>query len=343
MLPLTGQQGGLYSRYHAVMLLLVKTHRRSEPKPSGAMFAHQLRIRDMPWIESHADLGEHPKLYALADALGIETPTAVGHLKYLWWHAIKYALDGNLSSIGQKGIARVAKWNGDPSAFVSAMVSSGFLNADLTIHDWMDYAGRYLDLKESNRKKQQAFRDRKAKEVTGYVTPVVTGLRNPGSNHATVPNHTLPDQGNKKGGEVEVVPPMIPPMTLKELKADARVVAKGIPDSVIERFYDRHDSMNWVYKGDIIRNPVGLLIGYADTVRQSESKLNGHQHQSSGAADMIRNQTELKRVEDRMKQLKEQAGQDAFGSVMWSDKQRDEHKKLKARAEELKKALGFTV
>jgi hypothetical protein len=101
----------------------------------------------MTWIESHASLGDHPKLYALADALHIGEAQAVGHLHYLWWWATENAQDGRLS-IPERGISRAMRWKGNAAKLVDALVDAGFVDrctdGQLCIHDWMDYAGKLI-------------------------------------------------------------------------------------------------------------------------------------------------------------------------------------------------------
>jgi hypothetical protein len=68
----------------------------------------------MAWIESHQSLGRHPKTKAAARALDISRVQLVGHLHYLWWWALDFAEDGDLSGIDPDDIAEEAMWDGDP-------------------------------------------------------------------------------------------------------------------------------------------------------------------------------------------------------------------------------------
>lgn len=104
----------------------------------------------MAWIESHQELGQHPKARKLAQLLGIHRMQAIGHLHALWWWALDYAADGDLSKFDVSDIALGAEWDGDPEVFVRALVdcgprgSSGFLDETdgvLAIHDWHEHTG----------------------------------------------------------------------------------------------------------------------------------------------------------------------------------------------------------
>jgi hypothetical protein len=159
------------------------------------------------WIESHQELGSHPKTKRLARALGISLPAAVGHLHYLWWWTLDYGENGSLAKYTPEDIADAMLWEGDADALIEALLScgigggGGFLNRDsdgrLSIHDWEQYVGRLEHARDQNRKKQQRWRDRhvtgvvtrESPEDNGYVTGYATN-----SNPATVPNLTVPNQ-----------------------------------------------------------------------------------------------------------------------------------------------------
>ena len=113
------------------------------------------------WIESHQTLGSHPKTKKLARLLGVDTPTAVGHLHYLWWWAMDYAPNGSLRRYDAADIADAALWKGDPQQFVDAAVAAGFLDGDesgLCIHAWDQYTGRLMDQRERKRVYDKAQR-----------------------------------------------------------------------------------------------------------------------------------------------------------------------------------------
>jgi hypothetical protein len=105
----------------------------------------------MAWLESHQDLRSHPKTARLKRRLGISLPTAIGHLHLLWWWALSYADDGDLVAFDADQIADAAGWeDGNADEFVRAMIAAGFLDEDLKIHDWWEYAGRLVVRREAN-------------------------------------------------------------------------------------------------------------------------------------------------------------------------------------------------
>ncbi|MDR1572389.1 MAG: HNH endonuclease [Clostridiales Family XIII bacterium] len=114
----------------------------------------------MAWIESHQELGRHPKTKRLARALQTSLPTAVGHLTFFWWWALDYAQNGDLNGFDEADMADAAGWEGEPGVFVNALIAAKFLDQDergTRIHDWHDYAGRLI----GQRRAQAASRQKK--------------------------------------------------------------------------------------------------------------------------------------------------------------------------------------
>lgn len=161
----------------------------------------------MAWIESHQTLAAHPKTRKLAHLLSVSKPAAIGHLHCLWWWAIDYTEDGGLERFDSLDIAIAGEWEGDPDAFVGALVKAGFLDESpdghLSIHDWADYAGKLIERKKAN---AQRMRDARAAEKAAS-TAHGSGTNNERAAHVqrtddarverpnqTIPNQTKPDQ-----------------------------------------------------------------------------------------------------------------------------------------------------
>lgn len=121
----------------------------------------------MTYIESHKELVGHPKTKKAARLLGVSIPTALGHLHMLWYWAMDYADDGNLTDHDPQDIADAVAWDGEPQAFIDALVNcglnrgSGFLDlvdGQLTIHDWMQYAGNLIERRRLDAQRKRAAR-----------------------------------------------------------------------------------------------------------------------------------------------------------------------------------------
>lgn len=90
----------------------------------------------------------HPKTLDLAARLGVNRPTALGHLELLWHYCAQFTPQGNVGKYADGAIAGACDWTGDPQAFVGALVASGWIDPDpahrLIVHDWPDHAPRWV-------------------------------------------------------------------------------------------------------------------------------------------------------------------------------------------------------
>lgn len=127
----------------------------------------------MSYIESHQELGRHPKTKRLARLLSVSLPCAVGHLQFLWWWAMDYAQDGDLTKFDAFDIADAAGWEGNPQVFLDALIQcgigdgAGFVEHDqygaMWLHDWNQYGGKLF---EERRKNAQRVASHRSKQVT---------------------------------------------------------------------------------------------------------------------------------------------------------------------------------
>lgn len=98
----------------------------------------------MAWIESHEDIGQHPKTYALYTSLNADLCTCVGVLHLLWHFTLKFAWrDGDLSKFSPSQIAMAVGWTKDPKTLIKALQESGWLDG-MVVHDWFHYAGKII-------------------------------------------------------------------------------------------------------------------------------------------------------------------------------------------------------
>lgn len=122
----------------------------------------------MAWIESHDTLKDHPKTRRFRRSLGVNLPQVIGHLHLLWWWALEYAENGDLSKYDAADIAEAAGWDGDADDFLGALVDAGFVDKDdndgFSLHDWHDYAGRLIEKREQNRERQRRYRLRQRQD-----------------------------------------------------------------------------------------------------------------------------------------------------------------------------------
>ncbi len=159
----------------------------------------------IPWIQVYSNLPQHRKTSRLADELKLSSAAvdpnmvAVGILIGLWTWAIQNAYDGDLSECSPRTIANACQWKKKPETLVQALIKTGWLDEDMRLHDWEEYAVLLIDQEEERKQKtrDRVSRYRNKRNVTGGVTGNVTDTP---CNAPTVPNHTKPDQFSCGGG-----------------------------------------------------------------------------------------------------------------------------------------------
>lgn len=151
----------------------------------------------MAWIESHQAVGGHPKTKKLARLLDVSLPETVGHLHYLWWWALDFAQDGNLTKYDAYDIKDATLWDGDEMTLLNALMETGFIDVTddgIFLHDWEEYAGKLIERRAKDRARKRSaaeaagvpssFRrssDGKSTEVDG--NPSASCVTNQPTNH----------------------------------------------------------------------------------------------------------------------------------------------------------------
>jgi len=111
----------------------------------------------MPWIESHTTLRRNHKLRRLSVFLDIEPVHVMGHLHCLWHNVLELREDGDISAWTPSEIAHYAEYKGDSNKFYEAL-RDGWIdefNGFILIHDWLIYAGRYLQTRYRSAKPEK--------------------------------------------------------------------------------------------------------------------------------------------------------------------------------------------
>lgn len=119
------------------------------------------------WIESHQSLRSHPKIKKAARIACINEFEMIGRLHCLWWWALDYAPDGDLTNYTDDDIEDAVDWSGERGLFVTALTDCGFNGngglIDVTresrvIHDWHEYGGRLLEKRQANKERMREKR-----------------------------------------------------------------------------------------------------------------------------------------------------------------------------------------
>ncbi len=129
----------------------------------------------MAWLPSHQSIGHHPKTRKLARHLKISLPATIGHLHLLWWWALDYAPNGNLSRYESADIAEACMFDGDPETFFTALHEAGFLDLssddEWIIHDWGEYGGKYVEQKNQDAERKRQNRNKKKLQTQAVPPP----------------------------------------------------------------------------------------------------------------------------------------------------------------------------
>lgn len=139
----------------------------------------------MAWIESHEEIGDHKKTHRLSAQLGCSIPTAVGLVHLLWHYTLKVAWkDGDLSEFTPPVIARACWFDGDPFLLIEALKESEFIDKNMFVHEWKEYAKHIIYQRKYNHIK----RKNQVKNLQNSCkNPVVTPKKAP------LPNLTIPN------------------------------------------------------------------------------------------------------------------------------------------------------
>lgn len=230
----------------------------------------------MAWIEVHQSLPSHRKTSKLMRELGVKTRAqAVGHLVMLWLWALDNAPTGNLRELDPDDVAEAAGWAGDSGKLLAALEKSGYLDEDGSVHDWGAYAGRLIDKRAANAKRNREARAKKkascdaenensdasrahherATSVSRDVATVPNRTQQY-QNH-TVPLSPLPSHegaGAEGVGEREFLPP-----TIEQAREYAN--AAGL-DVDAEAFVKANEAAGWKdSEGRPIRNWMAWMQG----------------------------------------------------------------------------------
>jgi hypothetical protein len=173
----------------------------------------------MAYVEVHQSLLGHWKTLRLSRMLQMDRFAVVGRLMALWSWAIDNAPEGWVATCDVDLLADVMGWEGEPRTLCDALLTAGFLDSAegaFVLHEWMDYAGRLMEQRRANAKRQQAWRDRnKADDHSSEVRNGDVTVTSASRNGATVPNRTPSvdaEVSSDGDGEIIVAAAAAPPV-----------------------------------------------------------------------------------------------------------------------------------
>lgn len=133
----------------------------------------------IPWIQVYSNLMTHPKTSRLAEELGLSSASAepeaiaVGMLVGLWTWAVQNAYNGDLSGCTERSIATACRYRKKPEALIKGLLAAGWLDEDMKLHNWEEYASLLMDAEDSKRSKtRERVKRYREKKCNGDVTPM---------------------------------------------------------------------------------------------------------------------------------------------------------------------------
>ncbi len=217
----------------------------------------------MPWIESHTVLLRHRKLKPLAFDLRLKPVYVLGHLHALWHVALEQAEDGDLSHWTDEFIADSACYSGDPQEFVRLLQKHKWLDGRI-IHDWLDYAGRYLEAKyrTSNPERLKAIKEKHEKAKSDLSQTLDRPPYQPDQ----------PNQHKEKTGKKQPAP--VENLKLKSLLEEVNKSGFNIYQ-LIGKFRKEAKKKRLLMFGEDYRIPDEILIKVAESYLKNKAGIKG--------------------------------------------------------------------
>ncbi len=246
----------------------------------------------MAWIESHQVLEKHPKVLQLAKSCGWSIDETIGKLHRFWWWCLDYATDGRLDKFDHSTIASVFGVQEHGENVVQVLLKLRWLDSDpeIRVHDWWDYAGRFLQVRYKRTpkvwKEIKRFYGHSVQRTNNRTTTEQSAINNHKPNQPNLTNLNQPDL-TKPTSPSKAASPLATVDTtstwdayseeyksrygvlpIRNAKVNSclksfmsRVPEKEAPD--IASFYVRHPGAYYVSRG----HPVELLLRDAEKIR----------------------------------------------------------------------------
>ena len=175
------------------------------------------------YVQLDADYWDHPKTLYLTELLGPKVGAAEIPPR-MWCWAARYCHAGVFRSVAQLALA--CRFRGKPETLQSALVTSGFLEADgLTIHEWMEHTGGDIAVYEAKKERSRSeIRRKRCRNVSATDKNV---------------GETLPPIGSDRiGTDRNGTDPPIAVVHLERLLRIARTQKIAGQDGTIRKFVE---------------------------------------------------------------------------------------------------------
>jgi hypothetical protein len=113
------------------------------------------------YVQMDHKLYDDPALFRCSERLQVNHKEMLGMISLLWKFAMIHRIEGNLSDLSDKEIARSACFDStEPENFVAALIENGFLTTEKKIPNWYEHSGQIF----AERRRVKEYRDKKKKE-----------------------------------------------------------------------------------------------------------------------------------------------------------------------------------
>lgn len=126
------------------------------------------------YVKCFDSIREHPKMYALSEALKIPDYAAIGIIMGVSLWGARNTKDGEITGIPPRAIADAIHWKKKPEILLQALVNCGFIDKTEDgrsfLHEFAEYGGKLEEARQKSSERVKAFRERKKGECNDYVT-----------------------------------------------------------------------------------------------------------------------------------------------------------------------------
>lgn len=175
--------------------------------------------RSLPWFRVDVDIVGHPKIYALAEGLGVSDNEALGVVVRLFAYTMRYAARGRLAPGARPALERACSVRGQ-SDVVPQLVRAGWLDElgedGWEVHDWDEHQGAAVAKAEKDADRK---RRKRADRAPGAET--ARGRRGDGAGNGTERDGTVETTSVEQARLVDVPPTPEPPKALEDKLTDA--------------------------------------------------------------------------------------------------------------------------
>lgn len=152
----------------------------------------------MAWVEFHgAKIKRLKKFSDMRRMLNLSTVEALGLLGSFWGEAIELAEDGDITRWSPDYLCDLTGLKLNPERVWSVLLTTGWIDKTedglFLIHDWMEYAKRYLELRYRTNNAEKLAQIAAKHEKTVVSQTVVSPPNQTIPNQPNQPNQTKPD------------------------------------------------------------------------------------------------------------------------------------------------------